>query len=140
MKFAFRFFEALLKLQFHLRIANKQLKNYRLSSACFQMTHPVPFLNFKRTFTLTADFFTEMDSDLTNKELEEQSLTSSSTNGFQENTPHPHQHGFRRIICICIIISGMLFNGFVYGYSSPALPSFRKDLELRNDLDHVLKK
>ena len=92
----------------------------------------------KRTFTLRADFITDMDSELNNKELEEQSLTSSSTNGFQENAPH--QHGFRRIICICIIISGMLFNGFVYGYSSPALPSFRKDLELRNDLDYVLKK
>ena len=40
-----------------------------------------------------------------------------------------------------IVISGMFFNGVIYGYTSPALPSFQQEEKTqKNFFDEVLPK
>ena len=70
-----------------------------------------------------------------NKKSNEVSFTSNDFVGTRQPP-----HGIRRIICIVILFYGMLFNGFIYGYSSPAIPSFRKDLKIERELDILLPK
>ena len=69
-----------------------------------------------------------------NKKSNGVSFTSNDSVGTRQ------PHGLRRIICIVILFYGMLFNGFIYGYSSPAIPSFRKDLKIERELDILLPK
>ena len=47
----------------------------------------------------------------------------------------------RRTLAVGIIISGMFFNGAIYGYTSPALPNFEKPQpEQENFFDRLLPK
>ena len=48
--------------------------------------------------------------------------------------------GYKRILCISILICGMFFNGIVYGLPSPSILSFQKDLQNTTDFDHFLPK
>ena len=42
---------------------------------------------------------------------------------------------------LCIVISGMSFNGFIYGFASPALPSFNQTTKnVDNIFDEFLPK
>ena len=41
-------------------------------------------------------------------------------------TGNPGIPGIKWFLCVGIVISGMFFNGAIYGYTSPALPSFYK--------------
>ena len=48
----------------------------------------------------------------------------------------------KRTLGVGIIISGMFFNGAIYGYTSPALPSFdqKREPEQENFFDRLLPK
>ena len=48
--------------------------------------------------------------------------------------------GYKRILCISILICGMFFNGIVYGLSSPSILSFQKDLQNITTFDQLLPK
>ena len=48
--------------------------------------------------------------------------------------------GWKRILCISILICGMFFNGIVYGLPSPSILSFQKDLKNATEFDHLLPK
>ena len=48
--------------------------------------------------------------------------------------------GWKRILCISILICGMFFNGIVYGLPSPSILSFQKDLKNTTEFDHLLPK
>ena len=48
--------------------------------------------------------------------------------------------GYKRILCISILIFGMFFNGIIYGLPSPSILSFQKDLQNKTPLDNLLPK
>ena len=77
-----------------------------------------------------------MDTD---KKSSEVSLTSDLYEVDLIDQPRIN-NGLRRILCITIVICGMFFNGVVYGFPSPAELSFKKDYEIKNDLDRIFPK
>ena len=48
--------------------------------------------------------------------------------------------GWKRILCISILICGMFFNGIVYGLPSPSILSFQKDPQNTTALDNIFPK
>lgn len=74
----------------------------------------------------------EMDETIVNREMsvDVQFMKSVSKNSLDEETISDLRPPFgsrKWLICICIVISGMTFNGTVFGYSSPAIPSLMKN-------------
>ena len=58
--------------------------------------------------------------------------TSMASNNYKRP-----QSSLKWTFTVAIVISGMFFNGVIYGYTSPALPSF---YENEQDLDTLLPK
>jgi hypothetical protein len=51
-----------------------------------------------------------------------------------EEADLPEKGSKRWYVCIAFVISGMIFNGAIYGYTSPALPSFKKAVQAGHNM------
>ena len=59
----------------------------------------------------------------------------------KQNESNPEPAGLRWKVRLSIVISGMFFNGVIYGYTSPALPSFQQpEKSQKNLFDQLLPK
>ena len=59
----------------------------------------------------------------------------------KESNQESEAVGLRWKIRLSIVISGMFFNGVIYGYTSPALPSFQQQEKSQKNLfDELLPK
>lgn len=52
----------------------------------------------------------------------------------KQNESNPEPAGLRWKVRLSIVICGMFFNGVIYGYTSPALPSFQQAKESPKNL------